>query len=77
MGNMTLSMPKEIQEEMKKFPEVKWSEVARQAVIRKIETLRMADELLKNSKLTEKDALEIGKKINSLAAKRFLNEVHH
>ncbi len=74
MVNMTLSLPKEIREEMKKFPEVKWSEVARKAIIQKLQMLSVADEIANKSQLTEKDVREFGRKIKALAAKRFLNE---
>ncbi|MDK2876324.1 MAG: hypothetical protein PWQ22_734 [Archaeoglobaceae archaeon] len=39
MPNMTLSIPPEIYERMKKFREVKWSEVARRAIIEYLEKL--------------------------------------
>jgi len=72
MGNITLSMPKEIHKEMKNFAEVKWSEVARRAIINKLNTLRLAESLAKKSKLSEKDIKDFSKKIKSLANNRFL-----
>jgi predicted CopG family antitoxin len=69
---MTLSMPNDVYEEMQKFSEVKWSEVARKAIITKLETLKLADEIASKSKLTQQDVDEFSKKINSLATKRFL-----
>ncbi|MEK6900985.1 MAG: hypothetical protein AABX37_01445 [Nanoarchaeota archaeon] len=72
MGNMTLSIPDDVQHEMKHFTEVKWSEVARKAILEKIEVLRMAEKLADKSKLTLKDVDEFNKKIKTLAGKRFL-----
>lgn len=72
MGNMTLSIPNNIQEEMKQFSEVKWSEVARKAIIDKIETLKLAEKLAKKSKLTIQDVEDFNKKMKHLAGKRFL-----
>ena len=72
MGNITLSVPENIHKEMKQFSEVKWSEVARKAIIEKIETLRLAESLAKKSKLTEKDIEEFSRKIKSEATRRFL-----
>jgi hypothetical protein len=72
MGNMTLSIPTDIQDEMKHFSEVRWSEVARKAIIEKIETLKLAESLVGKSKLTRKDVDEFNKKVKSLAGKRFL-----
>lgn len=73
MGNITLSIPDEIQKEMKHFSEVKWSEVARKAIIQRIETLRLAEKLASKNKLSEKDVMEFSNKIKSLATKRFLD----
>ncbi|MBI2135102.1 hypothetical protein HYU09_03860 [Candidatus Woesearchaeota archaeon] len=72
MGNITLSIPDEVHKNMRHFSEVKWSEVARRAIIEKIEALRLAESLAKKSKITEKDVMEFSKKIKSEATKRFL-----
>ena len=40
MAHITLSIPDEVYEEMKKHPEIKWSEVARQSIIKKTLSLR-------------------------------------
>jgi len=72
MGNMTLAIPDDVQIEMKHFSEVRWSEVARKAILQKIEALKMAEKLAEKSKLTQKDVDEFNKKIKSLAGKRFL-----
>ena len=52
MPNITLSIPDDIYRKMKKYPEVKWSEVARKAIIgylRRIEGPRLisSEELLR------------------------------
>lgn len=72
MGNITLSLPEEVHKEMRHFSEVKWSEVARKAIIERLVTLRMAEKLPSKSRLTESDVEEFSRKIKSLAAKRFL-----
>ena len=73
MGNMTLAIPNEIQKEMKRFPEIKWSEVARRAIKDKIEALKIANKIASKSKLTPKDVKEFSKQINSLSSKRFFD----
>lgn len=73
MANITLSVPDNIHKKMRHFSEVKWSEVARKAIIEKIEMLSLAEKLAQKSKLTEKDVQEFNKKIKSSASKRFLN----
>lgn len=72
MGNMTLSIPNDLQNEMKHFSEVRWSEVARKAIVEKIEALKLAEALAGKSKLTQKDVNDFNKKVKSLAGKRFL-----
>ena len=74
MTNITLSIPDEVHKEMKQFSEVKWSEVARKAIIHKIRTLKLAEELASESKLTKHDIERLSKKVNASATKRFLNE---
>ncbi len=70
MTNMTLAVPPELTELMKKHKDIKWSEVARRALIEKAKELELMDKILATSKLTEKDALEIGKKLKENMAKR-------
>ena len=72
MANMTLSIPEDIHKEMKNFPEVRWSEVARKAITEKLETLHLAEKLAKKSRLTKEDVQAFSKKIKSRAARRFL-----
>jgi len=72
MVNVTLAVPEEMKSEMDKHPEMNWSEIARQAFREKLMILKRMDELLSKSKMTEKNALELGKKVNKAVAKRFL-----
>ena len=69
---MTLSMPEKIHHEMKHFSEIKWSEVARNAIIEKLETLKLAERLAKKSKLTKKDVDDFSKMIKKEGSKRFM-----
>jgi len=70
MTSLTLSVTKELRKKMDMFPEINWSEVARQSIIQKLSLLEKMNRLLKNSRLTEKDAIEIGRKVNRGIAKR-------
>jgi len=72
MANITLSIPNEIHKQMKYFSEVKWSEIARKAIIEKLELLQLAEKLASKSKLTEEDVAAFNKKIKASATKRFL-----
>ncbi len=72
MGNMTLSIPNQVQNEMKQFTEIRWSEVARKAIIEKIETLKTAEKLASKSKLTKTDVEEFNKRIKRNSRNKFL-----
>lgn len=74
MVSMTLAIPEELKKEMDRHPEMNWSEIARQAIKERLEKfllLKKMDEMLKNSKLTEKDAIMLGRKVNKALAKRY------
>ncbi len=70
MGNITLSMPDELLRKMKIMREIKWSEVARRAIQQRIEDFEALEKIASKSKLTVKDAQEIGDKIKRGIAKR-------
>lgn len=67
---MTLSLPEDLYKIIRRHRETKWSEVARQALLNHARKLELMDKILSKSKLTEQDALEIGKKINKEIAKK-------
>lgn len=71
---MTLSIPNVIYAKMRAFPELKWSEVARKAIIDKLAVLSLTEKIANKSKLTQKDVDEFDKMIKKVANKRFLNE---
>jgi hypothetical protein len=70
MVNMTLAIPQDLHELIRKYDEVKWSEVARKAMWEHAKRLELMDRLVAKSKFTEKDAEEIGNKIKKEIAKR-------
>lgn len=45
--NLTLALPQEVIEEMKHHPDIKWTQVAREALVKKAEHLRKLDILSK------------------------------
>ena len=71
MVNMTLSIPNELHEKMKKLSEIRWSEVARRAIEERINDLETMNRIASKSKLTKKDVEEISKKIKRSASKKF------
>lgn len=72
MGNMTLSIPDDVHDDMRHFSEIRWSEVARKAIVEKLEMLKLAERLAKKSKLTDEDVKKFSKRLKSSASKRFL-----
>ncbi len=70
MPNMTLAIPEDLHEAMRKHQEIKWSEVARQALRERVQMLDVMDRMLTNSRLSEKDALKFGRLANKGIAKR-------
>jgi len=64
MPTITLSVPKDLKRDMEGSKEINWSEVARAAIKTKVAQLKILKTISAKSKLTEKDALEIGRKIN-------------
>jgi len=70
MPNITLAVPEELHNKMKRHTEIRWSEVVRKIISEKIEDLDMMDKLTRNSKLTQKDVNEISERIDSDVAKK-------
>jgi hypothetical protein len=70
MANMTLAIPDELQEKLREHSEIRWSEVARLALEKKVADLEMLDKLTSKSKLTEKDVSDISARINTAAARK-------
>ena len=71
MTTMTLAVPPELKGKMEKFPEMNWSEVARQAFMQRIKDLEFLRKFKSDSTLTEEDALRLGRKLNKKLAKRY------
>lgn len=60
---MTFSVPDEIYKKMKEHPEIKWSQIARSALIKYIENIELAEEIISKSTLKIEDVEEMGGKI--------------
>ena len=74
MPTVTLTLPDSVKSELKRFSWVNWSEVAREELARE-EKLREAfeqfREIVSKSKFTEKDALELGRKVKESLHERY------
>lgn len=71
MPTITLSVPSDLKQEMDKTKFINWSEVAREAIRERIGQLAVLNAIAAKSKLTEKDALEIGRKIKKSMWKKY------
>ena len=71
MVSITLSVPEELKKEMDKFQDINWSAVAREAIKNKVVLLKKFKEFTKESTLTEKDSLELGRKVNKSLSKHY------
>ena len=63
MPNITLSIPEETHTIMKKHREMRWSEIARKAIVEEVKKIEMMEKIASKSKLTMKDIEEINVKI--------------
>lgn len=70
MANITLAIPETLHEKMKKHREIRWSEVVRLAIQKKIEDLELLEKLVGKSKLAAEDALKISEHIDRAVAKK-------
>ena len=68
--NMTLALDDATSREVKAHPEIKWSEVARQAIQRKVREPQALDAAFANSDLTESDVQHLADAANKNLLKR-------
>jgi len=74
MVTVTLAVADDLKHKMDQFPEMNWSEVARQAFARKVEQLRILKEFTKDSTMTEEDAIRMGRELKRRHAQRRLHQ---
>ncbi|MEK6937908.1 MAG: hypothetical protein AABX04_02595 [Nanoarchaeota archaeon] len=70
MVTMTLAVPEELKHRMDAFPEMNWSEIARQSFIQRLEDMEFLKKFKEKSTLTEGDALRLGKEVSKALSKR-------
>jgi hypothetical protein len=74
MTNLTLSIPKKLKQQMEEFPEINWSEVARDSIKKKIARLNFLKGLRIDSELTPDEALNLGQEVSKLLAKHYKSD---
>jgi CCR4-NOT transcriptional regulation complex NOT5 subunit len=71
MAEIVVKIPKELEEDFKKIDPL-FLELAIQRLIKeRLEEFVKVEKILTKSKLTEKEALELGRKVNKSLAKRY------
>ena len=71
MVNVTLAVPEELHEIMRRHPEIKWSEIARKAMWEYARKLELMERVASESRLSEKDVLELDKKVKTEVAEKY------
>lgn len=71
MTNITLSVSPKLKEQMERFPEINWSEVARSAFRQKIADLKFIQSFKKGSEITSDDAEKLGREVSILLSKHY------
>ncbi|MFH1152110.1 MAG: hypothetical protein V1788_03240 [Nanoarchaeota archaeon] len=77
MVSITLSIPEEVRNKMKKFPEINWSGFVRTSIEEKTKRLLWKEQMLnqlESEKEFDKSALEIGDKIKKGMWKKYKSE---
>jgi hypothetical protein len=74
MPSITVNVDDDLKDRMEEHPEINWSEVTRQAIQEKVETLEVMDELTSGSELTESDVADIADRINEAGRERVEEE---
>ena len=72
MATLSVAVPDTLKKKMTQMEEVNWSAVARHAFEQKVTQIEFLQSLAKKSKMTTKNAEEIGTKINKSMAKKFM-----
>lgn len=70
MASLTLAIPRELKIKIVHFSDINWSAIARQAFMQKLRDLEFLEEFKSDSELTEEEALALGRKVSSAAAKK-------
>ncbi len=68
--NLTVTVENPLWDEMKKYSEIRWGVIMKEAAKEKIKALELLEKISKNIKLTEKEiedfSIKLGKRITSM-----------
>ena len=66
-----VKVPEELKHRMEELPKINWSDVVGKYLKEEVYRLIKLKSIVSKSKLTEKDALELGRKVNKGLSKRY------
>jgi hypothetical protein len=70
VAELIVILPEELKRKMEGF-KIDWSALTRDLLKKKVDELSELKSIVSKSKLTEEDALELGRKVNKSLAKKF------
>ena len=71
MAELKVKIPDELERRMTKLPKIDWSVVVGEYLREEVYRLIRLKSIVSKSKFTERDALELGRKVNAGLAKRY------
>jgi len=71
MVEIVVKIPKELEEDFKKIDPLLLELAVQRLIKEKLEEFVEVEKMLSKSKLTDKEALELGRKVNKALAKRY------
>jgi hypothetical protein len=71
MAEIIVKIPDDLRREIDRAPSVDWSKVARDAIRERSARLTLLKSIASKSKLTEKEALELGRKVSKGLHERY------
>ena len=74
MAELKIKIPEDLKRKMEKFG-VDWSPAIRRMIEREIQNLTEIERIISKSKMTEENALELGRKISKSIAEKFKKHV--
>ena len=74
MVNITLIIPEDLKEEMNKFPEINWSEVARASITQKLADLKFLRASTSEGEIIYEDAEKSGQEVSELVGNHYTKE---
>lgn len=70
MTSINLTIPQDLKKRMEQFRDINWSEIASNAILKKIEDLEFLDRFTSESEIDDTLAIELGGEVSKNVSKR-------